>query len=71
MEKQRWLLTSRTLVTVGALGFLGPTVRDTNASHLLNAHWVGHARFHLMSSPTWLARFAALRRVEGDRRERR
>ncbi|MEO1370050.1 MAG: hypothetical protein AAFX50_22950, partial [Acidobacteriota bacterium] len=48
MATKQGLLAPRALVTLGALGFFGPILRDTNASHLLNAAWVGHARFHLM-----------------------
>ena len=35
-------------LTIGALEFFGPIIRDTNSSHLLNPEWIGHARFHLM-----------------------
>ena len=48
METKRLKLTTQVLLTIGALEFFGPILRDTNASHLLNPEWVGHARFHLM-----------------------
>ncbi|MEM7181298.1 MAG: hypothetical protein AAF518_10320 [Spirochaetota bacterium] len=48
METKRMIRTTQVLLTLGAFEFFGPIVRDTNASHLLNPAWVGHARFHLM-----------------------
>jgi hypothetical protein len=42
------LTTVRILLTICAFEFFGPCIRDSNRSHLLNPHWVGHARFHLM-----------------------
>ena len=36
------------LLTLSALEFFGPIVRDTGTSHLLNEEWVGHARVHLV-----------------------
>ena len=41
------------LLTVTALEFFGPALRDTGPSHLLNSEWVGHARLHLV----WLLGF--------------
>jgi hypothetical protein len=41
------------LLTVTALEFFGPIVRDSNATHLFNPDWVGHARVHLV----WLLGF--------------
>jgi hypothetical protein len=35
------------LLTLSALEFFGPIVRDTSVTHVLNPTWVGHARFHL------------------------
>ena len=50
------LRAAQILLTLGALEFFGPILRDTNASHLLNPDWVGHARFHLMwNLMLWLA----------------
>lgn len=41
--------TARGLLTFVALVlFMGPMLRDTNDSHLLNHLWTGHARFHFM-----------------------
>jgi hypothetical protein len=48
MKQEKMLKISKALLTLGALEFFGPIIRDTNASHLLNSTWVGHARFHLM-----------------------
>ena len=48
VDTQRLLQISKTLLTLGALEFFGPILRDTNSSHLLNPEWAGHARFHLM-----------------------
>jgi hypothetical protein len=44
------------LLTVTALEFFGPIVRDWGPSHLLNPAWVGHARVHL----AWLLGFMGL-----------
>jgi hypothetical protein len=41
------------LLSVTALEFFGPAIRDTGHSHLLNTEWVGHARVHLV----WLLGF--------------
>lgn len=38
---------AQVLLTIGVLEFFGPIIRDTSSTHLLNASWVGHARFHL------------------------
>ncbi len=48
MEIRKKFLFIKILLTLGALEFFGPILRDTNSSHLLNPEWVGHARFHLM-----------------------
>jgi hypothetical protein len=48
--------TVQILLTVTALEFFGPILRDSNASHLLNAGWPGHARVHLV----WLLGFMGL-----------
>lgn len=47
MDTKRLLLIAKVLLTIGALEFFGPIVRDTNSTHLLNPEWVGHARVHL------------------------
>jgi len=44
------------LLTLTALEFFGPIVRDINATHALNPDWVGHARLHLI----WLLAFMGL-----------
>ena len=43
-------------LTLTALEFFGPTIRDAGASHALNPEWVGHARVHLV----WLLGFMFL-----------
>ena len=48
--------TAQILLTVTALEFFGPIVRDINATHALNPDWVGHARLHLI----WLLAFMGL-----------
>src|SRR5262245_27605945 len=45
--------TAQILLTLAAFEFFGPILRDSNATHLLNPSWVGHARFHLV----WLLGF--------------
>ena len=50
------LLILRIALTLTALEFFGPAVRDTDASHLLHPDWVGHARIHL----AWLLGFMVL-----------
>jgi hypothetical protein len=44
------------LLTVTALEFFGPIVRDIDATHALNPDWVGHARLHLV----WLLAFMGM-----------
>ena len=41
------------LLTIVALEFFGPIVRDYGPSHVFNPTWVGHARLHLV----WLLGF--------------
>jgi len=48
MKLEKGIRLVKILLTIGALEFFGPILRDTNVSHLLNPEWVGHARFHLM-----------------------
>jgi len=50
------LRTARVLLTITALEFFGPIVRDSGSSHVLNPAWVGHARVHLV----WLLGFMFL-----------
>jgi hypothetical protein len=49
-------LAIRLALTLTALEFFGPVLRDTDASHVLNPEWVGHARVHL----AWLLGFMLL-----------
>ena len=44
------------LLTIVALEFFGPIVRDFSASHAFHPTWVGHARVHLV----WLLGFMGL-----------
>jgi hypothetical protein len=44
------------LLTLTALEFFGPILRDIDATHALNPSWVGHARLHLI----WLLAFMGL-----------
>ena len=48
--------TAQILLTLTALEFFGPILRDINATHALNPGWVGHARLHLI----WLLGFMGL-----------
>jgi hypothetical protein len=50
------VLVLRIALTITALEFFGPIVRDFGPSHALNETWVGHARVHLV----WLLGFMFL-----------
>ena len=56
MNNSRYLFWAKILLTVTALEFFGPTIRDFGASHAFNPNWVGHARVHLV----WLLGFMVL-----------
>lgn len=56
MTPQTRRLAIRLALTLTALEFFGPALRDTDASHILNPDWVGHARVHL----AWLLGFMGL-----------
>lgn len=56
MSNATKLLALRVALTLTALEFFGPAVRDTDVSHLLHPDWVGHARIHL----AWLLGFMVL-----------
>jgi hypothetical protein len=45
--------TVQVLLTVSALEFFGPILRDYSPSHAFNPTWTGHARVHLV----WLLGF--------------
>ncbi len=53
---QRRIRTIQILLTLTALEFFGPLLRDFNPSHAFNPDWVGHARVHLV----WLLGFMFL-----------
>lgn len=38
----------RVILTLTAIEFFGPIVRDTGVGHLMNPFWDGHARVHLV-----------------------
>lgn len=50
-ETRLWLV--RIGLTLAALEFFGPALRDFHPSHAFNPEWVGHARVHLV----WLLGF--------------
>ena len=52
-HRTRPIVVAQVLLTITALEFFGPIIRDSNASHLLNGEWPGHARVHLV----WLLGF--------------
>ncbi len=55
-EDPRRTVWVKVLLTVCALEFFGPVLRDFSDSHALNPTWVGHARLHLV----WLLGFMFL-----------
>ena len=56
MERTRAVGAARVLLTLTAVEFFGPIVRDFNPSHAMNPSWPGHARLHLV----WLLGFMLL-----------
>jgi len=50
------ILAVKIALTLTALEFFGPILRDFHPSHALNPDWVGHARVHLV----WLLGFMGL-----------
>lgn len=56
MTRAQKLLAVKIALTLTALEFFGPIVRDFHPSHALNPDWVGHARVHLV----WLLGFMGL-----------
>jgi hypothetical protein len=55
-ERDRAVRTVQILLTIVALEFFGPIVRDFSPSHAFNPQWAGHARVHLV----WLLGFMLL-----------
>jgi hypothetical protein len=53
MSERNIVRIVRVLLTITALEFFGPIVRDYGPSHVFNPTWVGHARVHLV----WLLAF--------------
>lgn len=51
--RSRALLWTRILLSLTALEFFGPWLRDFSTSHVFHPDWVGHARLHMM----WLLGF--------------
>lgn len=56
MSRDRHVLLLRIALSLTALEFFGPALRDAGASHAMNPDWVGHARLHLV----WLLGFMVL-----------
>lgn len=56
MSHDSRILAVQIALTVTALEFFGPILRDFHPSHALNPDWVGHARVHLV----WLLGFMGL-----------
>jgi hypothetical protein len=56
MTQDQRMLAIRIALTITALEFFGPVVRDYHPSHAFNPDWVGHARVHLV----WLLGFMGL-----------
>lgn len=56
MSPEKRTLAIQIALTVTALEFFGPVLRDAGTSHALNPEWVGHARVHLV----WLLGFMFL-----------
>jgi len=56
VSQQSRVLALRIALTLTALEFFGPIVRDFHPSHAFNPDWVGHARVHLV----WLLGFMGL-----------
>lgn len=48
MNKDKKIRIVQILLTLTALEFFGPALRDAGESHLTNAAWPGHARVHMM-----------------------
>ena len=53
MTREQRILAIRIALTITALEFFGPVLRDYHPSHAFNPDWVGHARVHLV----WLLGF--------------
>jgi len=56
MTRDQRILAVRIALTITALEFFGPVLRDYHPSHAFNPDWVGHARVHLV----WLLGFMGL-----------
>jgi len=48
MEAKKQLRIVQILLTLTAVEFFGPAIRDIDVSHLQNPEWPGHARVHMM-----------------------
>lgn len=48
MDRTDGLRPARILLTLSAMEFFGPAVRDLGDSHVMNADWVPHARLHMV-----------------------
>lgn len=56
MNEDKAALWLKVALTITALEFFGPLVRDFSPSHAFHPDWVGHARVHLV----WLLGFMGL-----------
>jgi hypothetical protein len=56
MSRDARILSVKIALTITALEFFGPILRDYHPSHAFNPDWVGHARVHLV----WLLGFMFL-----------
>lgn len=56
MSREARILAVKIALTITALEFFGPILRDYHPSHAFNPDWVGHARVHLV----WLLGFMGL-----------
>lgn len=48
MQTNKKIRIVQILLTLTAIEFFGPALRDAGESHLTNAAWPGHARVHMM-----------------------
>ncbi|MCE9598285.1 MAG: hypothetical protein K8S54_09990 [Spirochaetia bacterium] len=48
MNTQSTIRILKIVLTIGAMEFFGPAIRDSDVSHLQNPAWPGHAKVHMM-----------------------
>lgn len=54
-ERRRLRRARAILTVIAVILFFGPLLRDSNASHLTNPEWPGHARLHFMWALSFMA----------------